>query len=772
MLKKLVAGALAMGAVFAVSASPKVTMTGPDSKSQSFDTVQSALDSVGGEGEYKIVLPEGRYEEVLYYKGPATIIMSGDTKSKYGENVVIAKDNSGDLGRIRRAGSQQKNRCLFEFDGTGNLILENLTLHNTFVRGSVKGSATQAETLGFDSTGFVAAYNCSFKSHQDTLRMTGKSWFYNCYVEGDTDFIWMEVTGKVALFEECEIYSVYDEKHKAHTSYIGAPRMAIAPTAGKGLVIYNSTISGDKRQTTYLGRSPWSSGYYSQIAVVETKASGVTGELWQKTPLMAAGVPQNVIGWKLDKKTAKKIGVDADGRQDIISDSDVKNEFNGRDAILNRCYDLIGGKYRKDIDFYWDVGALAANRGWKVSKDKSRSVLAGEVEPKKEVFALDGTDDASLKSVKFSGFAKEADKPHYAGKAGDTITVPLSGKAIVTLTGYYGGTGSIQAGKQGAVSYNVATGTTETYSSKSYAVYEGACDLVITAEDKSYLTKIEVLYDNDLKFIPVDSIEVKSHRNKTEVEGRKTIQMSAVLNPAAPTNPEYVWSVSDETAATIDQNGFLKAGTVKEDTVIKVVATAKDEKGVKGEKELKILKPEEGAFSVTWLNTPESTSTLAAVSDNTAVAVGQKAETSKGVWKFNSSKISSDVANAALSYSDYSSELVGRKTVYIDFPILAKEKFTLTDVSVAYGNHGTSNIGCHVSYIKGNDIGNIRDDDTRKIRNAKASYKINSPLIVEKGETLVVRVALYGLSGAGDIPIPTGKAPTIGTVVINGKQVK
>lgn len=772
MLKKTAAVILAsLSALMAFSA-PKVTMTDPASQKKQYDTIQSALNAIKGEGEYTILLPEGTYEEVLYYKGPATVILSGQTKSKFGSNVVIAKDNDGDLGRIKIAGTAQKNRCLFEFDGTGNLILENLTLHNTYVRGTVKGSGTQAETLGFDSTGYVAAYNCSFKSHQDTLRTTGKTWFYKCYVEGDTDFIWMEATGKTALFEECTIYSVYDEKHAAHTSYIGAPRMNIGPKAHKGLVIFNSTVSSDKRQTTYLGRTPWSSGYYSQIAFVKTKASGVTKELWSKTPLTSPGVPENIIGWKLDSTTAKSLGVSTEGRKDIIPEKDVSLEFSGRDAILNRHYDILAGKYRKDSEGIFDASAVASSRKWKISTDKSSSLLKGETEPEQEIFFLDGTNDTGLSKVKFDGFAKEADKPHYAGNPGAKITIPLAKKGIVTVTGYYAGTGTIKAGTQGEGTYNFCTGTTSTYADSIYVVYEDKAELTLTAEEKSYITKISVLYDNDLKFRPVESIEVKSHRNKTELAGRKTLQMSAILNPPNPTNPEYIWSVSDENAAVIDSNGFLKANAVKEDTIIKVMAKSRDAKGAYGEKEIKILKPEEGAFSVTWLDTPASTETLAGTSDNDKVGIAQKAVPSAGTWKFNSSKISSDVAKAALSYSDYTSELIGRKTVYIDFPITAREKFQLTEVSVAYGNHGTGNIACHVTYINGDKSGSIFDDDSRKIRNAKSTYKVNSPVIAEKGETITVRVALYGLSGAGDIPIPTGKAPTIATVTINGKQIK
>ncbi|MBQ3253361.1 MAG: hypothetical protein IJA65_02305 [Acholeplasmatales bacterium] len=106
----------------------------------------------------------------------------------------------------------------------------------------------QAEVLGTDTTGNTAAYNCSFKSHQDTIRTAGKAWFYNCYVEGDVDFLWMESGGKVALYEECEIVSVYDDAASTHNTYITAPRMAESVKVGKGLVIYNSVVRESEQQ--------------------------------------------------------------------------------------------------------------------------------------------------------------------------------------------------------------------------------------------------------------------------------------------------------------------------------------------------------------------------------------------------------------------------------------------------------------------------------------------------------------------------------------------
>lgn len=768
MLKKLTAVLLTAGAFFAANAAPKVTISGKGADA-SFDTIQAAIDSVKDDGEYTISLPKGTYKEVLYYNGPATIKLSGQTTEKYGKDVIISEANDGDICLNKRADSAQKKRCIIEFEGTGNLILENLTVQNTFERGSVKGSNTQAETLGYDGSGFVAAYNCSFLSHQDTLRTTGKTWFYNCYVEGDTDFIWMESTGKVALFEECEINAVYDEKHTTKIAYVGAPRMQIGPTAGKGLVIYNSKLITDPRQKTYLGRTPWRAGYYNQIAYINTKADGIEKEIWLEQPLTAPGVPQNIIGWKMDSKTAKSLKLNTKNRADIIPEADVKNEFNGRNAIVNRYFDILSNKYRKDSDTEWDLNSLAAKSGWKVSKDKSSALAKGE-QDKKTVYAFDGTTDNS--ALKLNGFAKEEGKSHVEGNAGDSITIPLSAKAIVKVTGYNLGTGTIKAGKQGPVSYYFSNGTTDSTLSKSYVVYENNSELSITADTKTYITKIEILPDDSLKFRPVTAIKVNTYKNRKQLQGKKTMQMSAVLTPQNPTNDEYTWSVSNPDAAEIDPNGYLTAKSVKEDCVIKVIATSKDQNGVKGEAELKILKPEEGAFSAIWLNSEATSTTLEGKSDDTSVASVSKAIPSKGNWAYNSGKITSDIAKGALSFGGYSEPVKGRDKVYIDFPITANRKIEITNIEVSYGNHGTSNMACQIMWLKNGNKGNIADDTDRQVRNTKKSYRAYPTVIAEKGETVTIRVILYGLNGTGDIPIPTGKSPTIGTVIVNGRAAK
>lgn len=281
---------------------PDITMNGT-----AYETIKAAIAKIptsGDTGTYTIKLAKGTYNEnALEYNGSATIKISGDTTTKYGADVII-KGHGSDMATL-------KTRNLIGIQGTGDIILENLTLESDWSRADHAGDV-QAEVLGTDTKGNTIAYNCAFKSHQDTLRTAGKAWFYECYIEGDVDFIWMEQAGSVALYEKCEIVSVYDANASTHNTYLTAPRMTISSKAGKGLVIFNSTVKESEEaaangQLTYLARTPWNSGYYNQVAFINTPCTGVETSPWYKSQI-ATDYAKTVIGWKMDKTTADSIG--------------------------------------------------------------------------------------------------------------------------------------------------------------------------------------------------------------------------------------------------------------------------------------------------------------------------------------------------------------------------------------------------------------------------------------------------------------------------------
>ncbi|MBR4599934.1 MAG: hypothetical protein IKO39_07790, partial [Treponema sp.] len=252
----------------------------------------------------------------------------------------------------------------------------NLTLESDYTRAKYGTSDVQAEVLGFDSTGTLAAYNCAFKGHQDTMRTTGKTWFYKCVVEGDVDFIWMESSGIVALYEECTISSVYDSSASSHEAYVMAPRATKASTMGKGVVLLNCTLNSASGNSTYLFRNPWgsNSNYYNQGAVVNCSFGG-SGWVSSAAKNAAMGTgDQQYIGWKMDSNVASKFG----SRLSSIGtlSSSVKSaEYSNRSVILNRRVNT-SGKFSADSSS-WDVDSLGNNNGFFGSSSSSGSSSSG-----------------------------------------------------------------------------------------------------------------------------------------------------------------------------------------------------------------------------------------------------------------------------------------------------------------------------------------------------------------------------------------------------------
>lgn len=644
----------------------------------------------------------------------------------------------------------------------------------------------QAEVVGFDSTGYLAAYNCAFKSHQDTLRTTGKAWFYKCYVEGDVDFIWMESSGIVALYEECEIVSVYDENATTHETKICAPRMSPTSKVGKGVVIYKSKVREDENgdnQKTYLARTPWkpSDGFWNQVAYIKTTLSSIEADPWfydgGKNPCCTAdGIDRTIIGWKLCKESAASFGYAGNG--DIVSDGDVASEFSGRKAILNRLYDTSAGKYKKDSETNWDIDALIAKTGWSVTADTSKDLLDGETEAQVTTYIFN-KEVSDYPDLKADGFAKEAGKDHAQAKnAGSTLSFPVTGKAVVTVTGYYKGLGTIEATNQGKALYNFNNGSTSKMIEKTYIVYGADTSTVtITAEAETYITKISVEYDDGLTFAPVTAITVSAADNVASVAAKKTLQFSAALTPGKPTNDDILWSItSGSDAATIDErSGLLTAKEPSEATQVTVRATSCDKNAVFGEKTITVEALVAGAFDISWLDSEEHSvaNNIAPTNGNAEVATGGTGTASdvsafSDGWKYNSSKINDPMIKGALSAATNAEVPAGFDSVYIDFPITAVEACTIASVKVGAGNHGTGDPVTKVSYKRATgDF--IVIGTPASTRNDTVTFEVaeTSPIVLAKDETITLRVAI----GHDTKKIASGKAPTIGTVTVSGEKL-
>ena len=422
---------------------------------QDFRTIQGALKAIGtSAGDYTITVEPGVYRELLYFGGTANVTIKGNSTvsltdgSNSGE--VMVKFANGQSLNGNENGSA--NRNLFSINGNANIVLENIDFVNSYSRGTYAGDA-QAEVIGHNGKGKIAAYNCAFRSHQDTIRTTGKAWFYKCYVEGDVDFLWMEVSGVVALYEECVIHSVYDEYASSHVTRITAPRMTKDATVGKGLVVFNSTITDTENQTTNLGRTPWTSGYYSQAAFIGNTitTSGTFTADWENTATsetvaLDAG---KFIGWKQYNNKVNGTLVSNATNSTLISDeSFIAKEYSGRKTILNRLLTVDGLLFAQD-NSVWDISALESE--FNATEDTSKSLLddesAGKITSntydfKDGIANVTATEDSSLGITLSSGIGYQ--NSSYGAKNAGTLTFGVTGSALIALYPTYKASGSVK----------------------------------------------------------------------------------------------------------------------------------------------------------------------------------------------------------------------------------------------------------------------------------------------------------------------------------------
>lgn len=201
-----------------------------------------------------VFIKEGVYKEKLVIPGTITnVTFQGDGPDK---TIISYDDHTG------------KNK-MDTFDSYtllvwgSNLTFKDLSIENT------AGSVGQAVALHAEGDMLVFD-NCHFLGDQDTVFASGaysRQYYKNCYIEGTTDFIFGSAT---AVFENCTIHS------KAN-SYITA---ASTPQgAGYGYVFIDCDLTAAETvDKVYLGR-PWRD--YAQTVFINSRmGEHIVGEGW------------------------------------------------------------------------------------------------------------------------------------------------------------------------------------------------------------------------------------------------------------------------------------------------------------------------------------------------------------------------------------------------------------------------------------------------------------------------------------------------------------
>jgi pectinesterase len=231
-------------------------------------TIQEAITAAitaGGTDRVYILVKPGSYRELVCVKGTVPITLYGaDTDNS---KVTIAFDNySGktvDTSKVNACAAPSATATTYGTSGSTTFFAnaagfqaQNLTIANDFAEGTLTSNIQAvAATVQGDRSVFQ---NVRFVGNQDTLQVKSsgtstiaRSYFKNCTIEGDTDFIFGRGT---AVFDGCTI--TYVSGRKLDSTHLAPSTEGANPF---GFLVINSKILGDSGMpttgTTTLGRS-------------------------------------------------------------------------------------------------------------------------------------------------------------------------------------------------------------------------------------------------------------------------------------------------------------------------------------------------------------------------------------------------------------------------------------------------------------------------------------------------------------------------------------
>lgn len=262
-----------------------------------FCTVQGALSyasTLGKDTAVTIEVANGTYRELLYLRDKNKLTIKGQSRDK----TIIAYPNNESYSTGSGAATSTKpslgnavgvmgGRGLFLVESCDQLVLENLTIENTFFAADHKG---QAETIYFNADGKkLTIEKCSLISWQDTFLCKGSVWVHNSLIAGHCDYIWGYPSA--CLFEDCEIRS-------RAAGYIVQARCA---AGSKGFVFLNCNLtaeSGVADGSMFLARSGGGSEYDNVTYVNCTMSSVIAPVGWFSNPAPTPSAPTATAGWK------------------------------------------------------------------------------------------------------------------------------------------------------------------------------------------------------------------------------------------------------------------------------------------------------------------------------------------------------------------------------------------------------------------------------------------------------------------------------------------
>jgi pectinesterase len=211
--------------------------------SGNYTTVQAAINSVLSNSQTRTIIyvKNGIYKEKINISSSKiNISLIGQSRS----GTILSYDDSASTrtssGTLGTSGSAS-----ITIAGAG-FQAENITFENSYDEAANGSSQAVAVLAKADKMTFS---NCAFRGNQDTLYANGdgyRQYYYNCYIEGDVDFIFGSAN---SVFDSCEIFSL-----NRSGGCVTAPS---TKANQKGYLIYKCRLTGSSQpKTIYLGR-PW-----------------------------------------------------------------------------------------------------------------------------------------------------------------------------------------------------------------------------------------------------------------------------------------------------------------------------------------------------------------------------------------------------------------------------------------------------------------------------------------------------------------------------------
>ncbi len=377
---------------FTTKAAAPTTLNVAADNSADFATVQGAIDAVaaGSSAALTINIAPGVYQEMLFIRNKKNITFLGTNN---GLDAVIQYDNSdgfnpavgaaqavttpGAGGTIPGYGGAAVadlaggGRAVLLTTAASGIVLDGITIMNTHAQASrvlptlpapttvaagatssatflnYASAVTQAETVYFNTSfsataapGTLVATHSNFVSYQDTLELKGFSWFYDCFVTGDVDFIWGNPNA--ALFERSEIKSRVNAngasvvQSRAYLSFGATATPATFNQSYPGFVFLDCALTKEPGTfTAYLARSPGAatvSGaaptfFYLQYDIVsyigcsmDTHIAPAGWNVVGGNPTGANALASPVVGWR-EYKSITPQGAPVDVSQRLVNPS-------------------------------------------------------------------------------------------------------------------------------------------------------------------------------------------------------------------------------------------------------------------------------------------------------------------------------------------------------------------------------------------------------------------------------------------------------------------